>query len=352
MRAVVTVLFTIALCAAQAPKDNPEHLFNEALAAQQRGDLETAVADYEQVLRIMPGLIAARANLAAAQLQMGHVDDAIQSYRTALHQDSKNIQLAVLLGDVYVGQHRYGEAVSLLAPIEKAHPENLNVAFLMGEALIDQNQLADGLKRVERVAAARKDGNAWTLAALTELRLGQYTKAAASAEEALRLDPGAPGIYTISGMAKAANGDTAGAKAAYRKALEINPDDFDANLRLGTLLLRDGEDLAGARPYLERAFRLNPESLSAIFEMGQLAVAEKQDAEAIRDFEQVAQRAPNLLEPHVRLAVLYARAHRASDAAREKETVDHLMAQQQQQDPNALPDDLLRQQINGPPPSH
>lgn len=351
MRAVLVLLLSVFLSDAQSASVNPERLFNEAMAAQRQGDLDAAIAGYERVLKMMPGLIAARANLAAAQMQLGHADDAIANYKACIRQDPKNIRLTVLLGDAYLSQHRYNEAIGLLEPAEKAHPENLDAAFLLGEALIDSNRLADGLKRVERVATTRNDVNAWILTAVTQLRLAQYAKASASADAALRIDASAPGAYTLSGMSKAGTGDTEAAKAAYRKAIALSHDDFDANLRLGTLLLRDGQDVEAARPYLEKAYRLNPASLSAVFEMGQLAVADKHDSEAIGYFDAVAQRAPNLLQPHVRLAVLYARAHRETDAAREKQAVDRLMAQQQKQDPNALPDDLLGTQVSGPPPS-
>lgn len=350
MRAVFAFLFAASLLSAQKP--DPEQLFNQAMAAQQRGDLQAAVSGYESVLKVMPRLIPARANLAAAQLQLGRVDEALANYRTALSEDPKNVQLAVVLANAYVSLSRYHDAISLLQPFEQTHPRDMDVEFLLGEALIDANRQADGLERIEHVANTRNDVNAWMMAALTEIKLAQYAKANASADAALRVDPTAPGAYTLSGMAKAAVGDVLGAKAAYRKAIEQNPSDFDANLRLGTLLLRNDQDPGAAKPYLQHAYQLNSSSLSALFEMAQLAVADRRDAEAITDFEQVVQRAPNLLQPHVRLAVLYARAHRKEDAAREKQIVDRLLAQQQTQDPNALPDDLAPAKFNAPAPSH
>jgi len=339
MRLLCVFIIAGHLAAAQTT----EQIFNEAMANQQRGYPEMAIAGYERVLKARPDFVPARVNLATAQMQGGHTSEAITNYQAALKEAPGDASIALLLGDAYVSARRYADAIALLAPLERKRPNDLDLAFLMGESLIHTGKLQEGVDRIERVTARRNDANAWTLAALTQLKLAQYSKASVSAEAALRLDSRSAGAWALSGITKAANGDIDGAIAAYRKALEINPGDFDVNLRLGTLYLRSRDDAAAAKPYLERAYQLDPSSVSALFEVGQLAMAEHRDAAALAYFEQLAQRAPNLLEPHVRLAALYGRAHRKEDAAREKKIVDRLQAEQQKQDPNAppRPDDAL-----------
>jgi tetratricopeptide (TPR) repeat protein len=315
------------------------------MAAQRNGDLNKAVTGYEQVLKLVPNLLPARANLAAAEVQLGRLEDGISNYRVALRLSRGNPQIALLLGDALVSAHRYNEAIALLQPLEKAHPHNLDLAFLLGVALIDKGQRTQGLQRIERVARSRNDENAWTLAAVTRLKMDDYAKAEASAETAIRLNPSDPGAYVLSGMAKAALGNTDGAKTAYRKALDLNSDDFDANLRLGTLLRIDG-DTQGAKPYLEHALRLNPASLSARFEVARMEISDGRDAEAVANLEEIVRRDPDLPQPHVRLAVLYVRMHRQRDSDRERQIVDRLQGMHQKREVEDFIDNLERTGVN------
>ena len=62
-------------------KDNYIAHFYLALIYSRDGDLEKAIPEYQEVLRIVPGHISARLNLAVAYEQSGHEDDAITQYQ-------------------------------------------------------------------------------------------------------------------------------------------------------------------------------------------------------------------------------------------------------------------------------
>jgi len=95
-------------------------LFDQALAAQKRGDFATAIGDYQQVLKLEPGLVVARTNMAAALLQLGRLDAAADNYRLALKQQPGNPQIPVLLGNCLVLRGSYDEAIQLLGLSKKA----------------------------------------------------------------------------------------------------------------------------------------------------------------------------------------------------------------------------------------
>jgi tetratricopeptide (TPR) repeat protein len=329
MLRVAGYVFLASLCCAQEP--TAEQLFNRALEAQKRGDIAAAMGGYERALKIAPGLIPARINLAAALVRLGRMDEAIDQYRAALRGASGNPKIATLLANCLVLRGKYADAIDILKPIEKAHPNDLDAVFVLGEALISADKPAEGLERVERVAAARKDADAWMLAGMTRLRLGESAKARDNLDKALRLNPALPGAHTLSGMAKARSGDEEGAEVAYRKALDLDPNDFEANLRLAAALRHKG-DLPSARRYLGAAVRLDPASVLARHQMAQLNVTEGRDAEAAADLEEIIRRAPNLLQPHVQLAAIYYRLHRPEDGLRERKIVDRLMAEPEKQD--------------------
>lgn len=328
MRFLLYPLFTAALLSAQ--NSSPEQLFNKAMAAQQQGDLSTAVSIYQDLLKSQPKLVPARANLAAAEMQLGQTEQAIADYRLAAHQDPGNLQLIAAFANCLNTAHRYQDSVTLLRPVVKLHQDDTDAAFLLGDALIHIGQSVEGAQLLEHVGSARKDANAYMLAAITQIQNAAYEKADADAQAAVRIDPTMPGVYTVLGMTKGGRGDDAAAKTAYGKALAANPNDFDANLRLGTLLRYEG-DYAGAKPYLLHALFIDPSSLSARFEVALLKKEDGHQQEAIADLEKIEHEAPNLSEPHAQLAILYSREHRKDDAQRERAAVDQLAAEKQKQ---------------------
>jgi len=82
MRWWLGLFLSVLVCRAQ--DSAIERLFNEALAAQQRGDITAAARAYERVLELQPDLVPAQANRAALLVQLGRFDEAIAGYRAAL----------------------------------------------------------------------------------------------------------------------------------------------------------------------------------------------------------------------------------------------------------------------------
>jgi superkiller protein 3 len=118
-------------------------------------------------------------------------------------------------------------------------------------------------------------------------------------------------------------GDNPGAIAALEKALELDPNDFDAHLNLGAILHTERE-LQGARRHLERALQLQPQSNLARYQMARLERTEGKLEAAIQDFEKVIQAEPSWAQPHLELAQLYFRVNRPQDGARERELFERL----------------------------
>jgi tetratricopeptide (TPR) repeat protein len=183
------------------------------------------------------------------------------------------------------------------------------------------------LARVEKVARRGSSAEAYLLAGQTLLKMDEFERARDDADAALRLNPRLPGALTLRGVTLQYLGDNPGAIAVLRKALEGDPNDFEAHLTLGAVLSAERE-LADARPHLERALQLNPGSNLARYTMARLERTEGKLDAAIRDFETVIKADPNWPQPHLELSALYFRISRQSDGERERATYDKLSAQQ------------------------
>ena len=372
LRALERILGFLLLCACLAPAQapTPDQLFREAVEAQRRGDDATAITKYKELIKARPDVVEVRANLGAALAHQGRFDEAIEQYNAALARSPENIgvrfnlalayykkpdwtkateqleilhakqpgdaKIATLLGDSYIRLRRNKDAITLLLPIEAAHPEDLAVKWTLGTALLHDNQPREGLKRIEVVAEQGKSAEAHLLAGQTALAMSEFERAQRHADAAILLNSKLPGVYTLQGQALQYLGDHPGASVALQKALDQNPDDFDAHLTLGAIL-NSSRDLDGARLHMDRAVQLRPDSALARFELAKIERTQGQREAALKDFEQVVKEEPDWLQPHIELAALYYKVKRPDDGQRERAIVDRLIAEQNQRKPAPAP---------------
>jgi tetratricopeptide (TPR) repeat protein len=362
--ALLAALFILSLaCATFAQGPDPRQLFKDASEAQQRGDAALAVREYQELIRLRPDMIEARANLGLALVSLGRFDEAIAQYRAALAQspgnpglqanlamayyqkgdlpkaagefsslhqnEPDNIQIATLLGTCYMRSGQVTRAILVLSPLAEAHPDNLDLKWALGWALIRSGRTLKGFELAEIVAHERASAEAYMLTAEAERKALAFDRARRNVDAAMRLNPHLPGLYTLSGLIMDDAGDHEGAAAAFEKGLEANPNDFQAHLHLGAVLYNQRK-LDAARAHLERALEIDPTSSLALYELARVKRAQGQVDAAIKDLEKVVRDTPDWVEPHVELAALYYRLHRPEDGARENHIVDRLAEEQRQ----------------------
>jgi tetratricopeptide (TPR) repeat protein len=359
----IVAVFLVAACIAGAQSTDPQQLFREALAAQQRGDGELAIGKYREILKHFPDSVEVRANLGAALAKLNRYDEAIEQYRSALaKKDNPGLRLnlalayykkeawreaaqqlntlrtaqpddlrtATLLADCYAKLGEDGKAIAVLEPLETRHRDDLSLEWLLGSALIRSGHSREGLDRVDYVARSGNRPEAYLLAGRTALKMNEFERARDYAAAAGKLDPKLPGLDTLRGSVLSYLGDTEGAAASLRAAVEADPKDFDAQLALGAVL-HTMRDLEGAREHLQRALQIKPDSTVARYEWARLERTQGRLEAAAADLEKVVHADPNWAQPHVELAALYFRLNRQQDGERERTLFDRLTAGQQKQ---------------------
>jgi tetratricopeptide (TPR) repeat protein len=122
------------------------------------------------------------------------------------------------------------------------------------------------------------------------------------------------------------SGDQTGALRAFRRELELNPNDFDSNLEVGELKKRD-QQFDDALIYIQRALRMRPTDASARFSLAGLYVSTDKPEEARQILEQVVKENPKYVEACVLLATVYYRLHRKEDGDHMRTIVEQLNAE-------------------------
>ncbi len=361
--AVLAVLLTAGPAGAQNQTEADfERLFARAVALHQDGDMLGAIDTYKSALAISPGQPDALSNLGAAYVRLGQYDDAIAQYEAALEADPDgqairlNLALAyyksarpglaipqlrrviasdpqaknayLVLADCYLQTGQNQEAVSLLRPREQMFGNDLAFAYVLGTALLHVDNAYEGQKYVDRVFRAGHSAEGHLLLGIAHLGRQDFRSARDELEQAVKLNPSLPTAQALYGRALLALGDHEAAERAFRRELDVNINDFHANLQLGNLRRR-AERFTEASAYLERAVTIRPDDLAARKLLADLRLQTGRTEEAVQMLEFIVQELPEFIEAHVQLATAYNRLKRMDDARRHREIVDRLNAEVQ-----------------------
>lgn len=267
-----------------------------------------------------------RRNLALAYYRKGDLPSAIRE----LGKLPADLQTVSVLADCYLRSGAPTQALVLLEPAAKRHPENANIHYQLGMARLRTSRAKEALDALERAGKLGASAEPYLLAGAAALDLGEFQRAREDLEAAIRLNPKLPGAWTWTGMARDRVSDEEGAKQAYRTALQLDAGDFEANLHLGAILYRE-RGVEAAKPYVERALAIQPSSNLALYATALVLSASGQLEESVHDLEAVTRTAPEWLDPHAKLASLYFRMRRDKEGRREQEIVDKLRSEHRDQ---------------------
>ncbi len=355
--------------AAAPPAADADRLLARAMELHQAGDLLGAIATYKSVLEIDPTRADALSNLGAAYVRLGQFDDAIKQYEEALKHDAMNnavrLNLALayyksarpqsaipqlkrvlssdpesknaylILADCYLQTGQDQQVVALLKPRAPMFGGDLAFAYLLGTALLYSGDSVEGQKYAERVFGAGESAEAHLLMGIAHLGQHDYKAAKTELEAALKLNPRLPTAHSLHGRSLLALGEQAAAEQAFRRELEINVNDFEANLQLGNIR-KGAQRFDEASTYLERATTIRPNDLTARKLLASLRLQTGKTEEALAMLEAIVEGAPEVVEVHVLLATAYNRLGRKDDAQREREIVERLNAEAQAKQPGAI----------------
>lgn len=231
-----------------APEERLRELYTSAQAAQQAGDFHAAASHYEELVRLVPNLAEAHANLGSIYYQIREDDKARASLNKALQ---LNPQLGAaphfFLGVIATRRQKNDQAIRHLEKAGTIDPSNWIVAYYLGEAYFATRRYSDAVESFLK-AAANPEFRADAYYYLSKA-YGALSKAAMD-----RLGAESPRSFHVQlarGHYHEGRKNWGEAEDAYRAALERNPAAAGLEERLRWVSLKKtGGGLSGPVPPL------------------------------------------------------------------------------------------------------
>ncbi len=283
-------------------------------------DYAQASPHLRAALDLQPNLPKIQALLGMAERRTGDTARAgsdLEAAFAATTEPKLKVQIGLELVELYTASQDLEKASSVVNALRQADPANPVVLYAAYRVYSDLS----GEAMLSLALAAPDSAQMHQLMAHEEARQGNTAGARLQFEKALAIDPKLPGIHFELGELLNVSEDArtkAGAEAEYKAAIAENGSDEKAESRLGDLSSHQG-DSAQALKYYAAALRLQPDDAEAQFGMAKTLIAMNEQAKALPVLERAVQLEPTNAAAHFRLSTLYREMGRTADAQQQVE---------------------------------
>ena len=314
----------------------PGHLPSELLAGSiylRLNDHVRAQSHLERVLARAPGQPLARRLMAASMLTTGNparAKEIVEPLLAAGQDDTATLNLA---GQIYLASGDFERASDYFAQVSAADPEDVRARTRLGLARLAGGDSERALADLE--AASGLDdalGQPDIALVLAHLRAGELDKALAAQQQLERKQPDHPQTHNLKGGILMARQDPEGARTAFERALELDPEFLSSAVNLARLDIAQGKtDVAKQR--FENIISRNPTRPDPYLLLAQLqAQTGSESAEVRATIERAIAANPSARTPKLALARSYLGGN---EPARARSIAQDLVASEQD-DPVAL----------------
>jgi tetratricopeptide (TPR) repeat protein len=329
-------------------------LYDEAKAAEGRGDLAAATASYLSLLQIAPRLAPAYNNLGSLYIRQGKYREAAKVLEKGLKVDPKMSPASALLGIALYELGDYAAAKPHLEIAVRANAKDTDAALLLSNDLIKLGEFRSAADELQRLSERLPENQeVWYLLGKVHMKLS---------EEALskltNLDPNSVWVHEISGEVMESMKNYDGALLEYKKAVEVAPqqagthyhlgnaywslnmwnaatEQFRAELandpsncmaqwKIGNIVLEEHGDSAGALAEIQKALDACPDLMSARVDRARALIKLERPSEAVNDLEAAAKADPAEALTHFLLAQAYRALGRTQEAQAEMKVFSKL----------------------------
>lgn len=313
----------------QVASPTPSILSNLGVAYAGSGAYEKAIDAYRRALQFETVPAGVHFNLGLAYYKAAHYADSLEQFEIAVRQSPRDERVLILAADVNFRLGRYQEVIATLDPV-RLSSQNPALLYLLGTSLIREGRTDEGAVYIERIMRLGDTAAVHMMTGLIRMMAGEMDAAISQILEAIGHNPNLPGVHSMLGRAYLSIDEAEKAKMSFHQELQFNPTDFDAHFYLGSLYQNDKQyDKALDMYQSARILRPNDSSVTYRIAVTQLLRGALEEARQL--LEELVAKQPDYLEAHVSLATVYHRLGLKEEAARERQIIIQLNADD---DPN------------------
>ena len=214
----------------------------------------------EAVVEEQPGNARAQAYLAAAELQSGEVEKAINHASQLLKADPDNADLHELLAQAHMLNQDWARAEKQWRAVLRERPNSEEARFQLAKALLQLGRFPEGLQEVTRAVEINpRRSDARALRGNLLARVGRTVEAAREWRLALASDPNNPAA--LAGLAVYLREREPDVALEYaRRAVELNNWESVGSIRILVLVHRTRGEHERAREVLRKGLRKLPDN--------------------------------------------------------------------------------------------
>lgn len=259
--------------------------YTQALLDFSEGKFPAAQENLQKVLKGAPGHMPSVLLAGAVELNLGATQQAELHLRKYLEAYPNNTYARKLLAQALLKNSQPAEAAAALAPALAVPTQDAQLLALAGESYLQAREFDKASAYFEKATAlAPKAAVLHTSLGLARLNQGDHDKAVSELQLAADLDPksSAAGFALVEAELNAKRFDKA--LAAVQKLEQRQPDNAQVHNLKGKVYAARG-DVPAARAAFDKALALQPAYFTAVANQAQLDLVEKKPEAAKKRFE-------------------------------------------------------------------
>lgn len=336
--------------------DDPhvQELYGQAKSAQSKGDIATAIARYEEILRIAPRLGPAYNNLGALYFRQREYRKAADVLEAGLKISPAMPSASALLGISLFEMGEYGKARPRLEAALRANSADNNAEMYLVHDLTKLGDYDAAETHLRQLASREtKNQEVWYLLAKIHVKLSEealarmnaidphsvlahelsaetmeamnnYDGAVVELKKAVEMAPQRPGTHYKLGDAYYSLSQWDSATEQFQAELSVDPANCTAQWKIGAIVLQKNGSPDEALADIGRAIELCPSLAGARVDRARALIKLNRNAEAATDLEAAAKADPGEPSTHFLLAKVYRALGRVQDAQAEMQTFSKL----------------------------
>jgi tetratricopeptide (TPR) repeat protein len=236
---------------------------NLGIALEKKGQIDEAIRQLQEAIRLAPHYAHAHNNLGNALAKQGQSGEAIRHYQEAIRLYPDYAEAHYNLGLALDKQGQMDEAIRQLEEAIRLNTDYADAHNNLGTVLDKQGRIDEAIRHYEeaiRLKPAHADAHNNLGADLDEK--GRIDEAIRHYQAAIRLDPAHADAHNNLGLALGKKGQTDEAIRQFQEAIRLKPDDAVAHNNLGTAFHRQGRTDEAIRQYQE-SLKLKPDYAEA-----------------------------------------------------------------------------------------